>query len=76
MDVQFPIYRKRLNNKSFYKITSTITFEEIQIIGSKKEKFTFVAEKYPEMLYIKDLIELNYCVEISEIEWSELYDRN
>ena len=30
MGIQFPIYRKRLNNKSYYKITSDTTFEEIQ----------------------------------------------
>lgn len=73
MDIQFPIYRKRLNNKSFYKINSYRNFEEIQVIGTKKEKFTFVAEKYPEILYIKDLIDLNYCIAISEVEWIELY---
>jgi len=71
MDLQFPIYRKRLNNKSFYKITSPKTFEEVQLIGSRKVKYTFRADKYPEVLYIKDLIELNYCEEIAEIEWNE-----
>ena len=72
MDLQFPIYRKRLNNKSFYKITSHKTFEEVQLIGSLKIKYEFTADKYPEVLYIKDLIELNYCEEIAEIEWNEL----
>jgi hypothetical protein len=71
MDLQFPIYRKRLNNKSFYKITSPKTFEEVQLIGSRKVKYTFRADKYPEVLYIKDLIELNYSEEIAEFEWNE-----
>ena len=72
MDLQFPIYRKRLNNKSFYKITSNNTFEEVQLTGSLKMKYEFTADKYPEFLYIKDLIELNYCEEITEIQWNEL----
>ena len=71
MDLQFPIYRKRLNNKSFYKITSPKTFEEVQLIGSRKVKYTFRADKFPEVLYIKDLIELNYSEEIAEFEWNE-----
>jgi len=32
--MDFPQYRKRFDNKSFYKVTSFTTFEEVQLVGN------------------------------------------
>ena len=53
---QYPIYRKLSNNKSFYRIISETEFEEIQCIGSTQIKTFFKAEKYPEILRVKEMI--------------------
>lgn len=55
-DIQFPVYRKYKNGKSYFKIFSRNEFEEIQIIGSKKIINTIKATQLPEMNQIFDLV--------------------
>lgn len=57
--MDFPQYRKLLNEKSFYRITDGIHFDELQRIGSKVVLHQLHAEQYPEMLRIKDMLELS-----------------
>jgi hypothetical protein len=52
----YPIYRKLSNNRSFYKIIGESQFDEIQLIGTKIKLYTHKAIKYPEILFIQDLI--------------------
>jgi len=70
--VNYPIYRKLLNNKSYYKIIDARNFEEIQIIGAKKKKYFHEANQYPEILFIQDLISFHHSGinESSEEEWN------
>jgi hypothetical protein len=56
-NTDFPQYRKLSNGKTFYKIIDDKNFEEIQIMGSKRMKYSTVANQYPEMLRIKDMLE-------------------
>jgi hypothetical protein len=75
--IEYPIYRKLSNNRSFYKIVDSKIFEEIQIIGTKKIHKLFRAKKYPELLFIQDLIALNHLglLEITEEEWLAIVNR-
>ena len=57
-NTHFPQYRKLSNGKTFYKIVDERTFEEIVLMGEKRMYFKTVADKYPEMLRIKDMLEL------------------
>lgn len=57
-NTHFPQYRKLSNGKTFYKIVDERTFEEIVLLGEKRMYFKTVADKYPEMLRIKDMLEL------------------
>lgn len=57
--IDFPQYRKLSNDKTYYRIHSTELFEEIMIIGEKAVLYTIEAKQYPEMLRIKDMIQLN-----------------
>lgn len=57
-NTHFPQYRKLSNGKTFYKIVDERTFEEIVLLGEKRMYFKTSAEKYPEMLRIKDMLEL------------------
>jgi hypothetical protein len=57
-NTHFPQYRKLSNGKTFYKIVDERTFEEIVLLGEKRMYFKTIAEKYPEMLRIKDMLEL------------------
>lgn len=73
-DTSFPQYRKLANNRVFYKIVDDRNFEEIQLIGLKKQLYKIQAIQYPELLKIQDMIN---CVEetyiiISEEEWMNL----
>lgn len=54
----FPQYRKLFNEKAFYKIIDARHFEEIQLFGSRKTTYNFTAEKYPEILRIQDMLNL------------------
>lgn len=73
-DTVFPQYRKLANNRSFYKINNDRNFEEIQLVGRLKNKYTFEAKLYPEMLKITDLLNLadeNYVLS-SKSEWDDI----
>jgi hypothetical protein len=70
-DINFPVYRKYKNNKSYFKIIQANLFEEIQLIGSKKVLKQTEAKQYPEMVFIRDLV-LDYsemALEITEDEY-------
>jgi len=69
-DINFPVYRKYKNNKSYFKIIQPKLFEEIQIIGSKKIIKEVEAKQFPEMLFISDLIS-NYSEMADEISEEE-----
>ncbi|XOV68813.1 MAG: hypothetical protein ACFHU9_06445 [Fluviicola sp.] len=55
----FPQYRKLSNEKVFYRIRDDRNFDEIQLVGSRAMFFSMEAKQYPEILRIKDLLELS-----------------
>lgn len=64
-NTDFPQYRKLSNGKTFYKIVDAKTFDEVQVMGSKRFVYTTIANQYPEMLRIKEMIELHEPYELS-----------
>jgi len=54
--MDFPQYRKRFDNKSFYKVTSFTTFEEVQLVGKRFLIHVVHAKKYFEKLQIQDML--------------------
>jgi hypothetical protein len=73
-EINFPVYRKYKNNKSFFKILGPGLFEEIQFVGTKKFVKRVEARLYPEKMFVQDLIHDfgERALEISENE----YNRN
>lgn len=72
-DIQFPVYRRYRNGKSYFKILSRNEFEEIQLVGSKKLVHTVKATQFPEMNHIYDLVyNREITEEISAREFEEL----
>jgi transglutaminase/protease-like cytokinesis protein 3 len=68
--MMFPIYRKLINNKVFYKIIDSKNFEELQCMGSKVKHSQTTAIQYPELLLIQDLIATNeFYITSSQEEW-------
>ena len=57
--MNFPIFRKLSNNQRFYKIESTTSFTELQVVGRKTLKVSIQAQQFPEKLLIQDMISLN-----------------
>jgi len=53
---KFPIYRKYTGISVWFKIENDKNFIEVRQIGSKFVKHIVVAEQYPEMVLIKDMI--------------------
>jgi hypothetical protein len=74
--IQFPQYRMLSNKKSLYKILDDRNFEEIQFVGSKKKRYVILAEQYPEILKIQDMLTLfeGVYVKINEDEWLKNVD--
>jgi hypothetical protein len=73
-DINFPVYRKYKNNKSYFKIINPRQFEEIQLIGSKRKIKVTDAFQLPEMNFVYDLV-FNYtemAEEIPEQEYNEI----
>lgn len=65
-DINFPLYRRYKNSRSYFKIINPTLFEEIQMIGSKKVIKQTEAKLFPEKLFIHDLI-FNYGQMADEI---------
>jgi len=73
--MDFPQYRKRFDNKSFYKITSLTTLEEVQLVGKRFLVHVVHAKKYFEQLQIQDMLtsEMEMYQMSNESEFEEQY---
>ena len=72
--MDFPQYRKRFDNKSFYKIINEQSMEEVQIIGEKKFFHQLKADKYFEKVLISEVLEAasDLYEKISWEEWQNI----
>lgn len=71
--INFPVYRKYKNGKSYFKIISREEFEEIQIVGTKKIIHLVTAKQLPEMNQIYDLVyDRNLTETITDSEYLNL----
>lgn len=57
--MDFPQYRKLSNDLVFYQINNDRNFEEIQLVGSKANHYIHEVSKYPEILRIKEMLDLS-----------------
>lgn len=76
MEIQYPQYRKYLNEKSFFKINSSTEWEEIQIIGSKYVLNKFKVNIMPDRNFLHDMT-FDYkdnWLEINEAEYEQKKD--
>lgn len=73
----FPQYRKRFDNKSFYKVTSLTTFEEVQLVGKRFFVHVVLAKKYFEQLQVQEMLkaELEMYQMSSEEEFEAQYQK-
>jgi len=73
----FPVYRKYSNNKSYFKVFDTNSFEEIQVLGSNYWVHHFEAKILPDRNFIKDLIDLEGggWLEISEEAYNQFKEK-
>jgi len=69
----FPLYRKYINNKSYFKVLSPSVFEEVQVTGRFYTEHRFEAKILPDRNFIADMIaaEGPSWEEISEEEFSD-----
>lgn len=70
--IQYPQYRKYLNEKSFFKIISNSEWEEIQLLGNKYSLHCFKASILPDRNYVYDML-FDYSNHWKKIEAAE-YD--
>lgn len=72
-NIVFPVYRKYSNNKSYFKVLSEDSFEEIQILGKHYLLNVYRAKILPDRYLIKDMIDL-FEGRWEEIQASEYND--
>lgn len=74
--MNFPVYRKYINNKSYFKVLDFKEFEEIQVLGKNYWVHTFKAKILPDHHLIKDLVEMKgeRWIEITETEYLEFLE--
>ena len=74
MNTTFPQYRKYPNNKSYFKVLSNESFEEIHVIGRKYFLTKVEAKILPDRHFIADMIAASAnWVEIDESEYAEIF---
>jgi hypothetical protein len=65
-DMQFPVYRRYKNGRSYFKIINPKRFEEVRVVGVQRVISLIDAKQFPEINFIRDLI-LNYREMADEI---------
>lgn len=55
---KFPIFRKYLNERTFFKVLSMEAFVQVDIIGDGYMLHTFHAKVHPDRVLIMDMIEM------------------
>ncbi|HXA01240.1 MAG TPA: hypothetical protein VNW99_04585 [Cytophagaceae bacterium] len=69
----YPLFRKRPDGKTYYKIISGSELEELKIFGKKYTILHTKAIKYPEKLYISELIDAGNSIEcLDNQQYSEI----
>ena len=70
-EVQYPVYRKYAHNRTFFRIASEESFEELQFYPRAYTLDHFVARIYPDFQRIQDMLinDQGHWVESSEEEW-------
>lgn len=53
--MDYPQYRKYLNGKAYFKISSPAAFEEVQLIGSKLVFHAYEVKILPDRNFVYDL---------------------
>lgn len=76
-EINYPIYRKYKNNKSYFKIISKEEFEEIQVFGNTYTLHHLKAKILPDRNLIEDLSinYITYCDVISEKEYEAIKEK-
>lgn len=64
--MEFPLFRKYANEKSYFKITSTTELLELKLIGQAWMKYSIHATQYPEIVMIRDLISATLVIDEME----------
>ncbi|MCZ4408108.1 hypothetical protein O3Q51_04780 [Cryomorphaceae bacterium 1068] len=73
MNTTFPQYRKYPNNKSYFKVLSNESFEEIHVIGKKYFLTKVDAKILPDRHFIADMIAASASwVKIEESEYANV----
>jgi hypothetical protein len=69
----FPIYRKRVNERSFYRIEADNAFTEVHRVGKRCVVHHIHAKTYPELVRIAELIagEGGAVVECGHVEYEQ-----
>jgi len=75
--MNFPVYRKYPNDKSYFRITSKDRFDELKVTGSLIELYLFEAKIHPDRMFISDMMamENGHWVESSASEFEALFAR-
>ena len=73
--MDFPQYRKLSNDRSFYRINSNDSFDELQIMGQRVFLHRIQAEKYPEKLRIMEMLECVVGYQKSTFEEWEMLEK-
>jgi hypothetical protein len=69
----YPLFRKQADDKTYYKIISESEFEELKIVGKKYAVFHIKAIKFPEKLYISELIKAGNSIQsLNEQQYLEI----
>ncbi len=73
----FPQYRKYEHNRTYFKISSLVLFEELNIVASNYSCTTFAAKILPDRNFINDMLlnEENQWVVITEQEYNAAKER-
>ncbi len=71
--MEFPLFRKYANEKSYFRIENPTLLLELKLVGQVWMKYSIKATQYPEIVMIRDLISTGLV--ISEEEFNAMLSK-
>ena len=73
--MEYPLYRKYSNERSYFKVESNREFIQLQRIGKRVLEQRVIAKQYPELLLIRSLISMEepHIISSDQLEFDSIF---
>ena len=73
----YPVFRKYIDENTFFKIANESEFQEIKRMGNYFSVTDIICKIHPERMFLNDLVQMNYetIAASSEGEYDQMFEK-